>query len=168
MLMRTAIAALTFTVIGAIGGCGEAASGDGDQLRNEALVRRWLDDGFNERKVTVVDELFAEQFAVNGTVIGRAGLKRSMQRHIDAFPDLHVTVDDLLADDNKVVVWYTVQGTHSGEFEGISPTSRRVKWSGADLLYFEGGEIARAFFLSDLNGLLAQLGATVSVPQPSN
>jgi steroid delta-isomerase-like uncharacterized protein len=131
---------------------------------NKALVRRWIDEGFNRQSLTVVDELFAERVAVNGQVIGRDGLKQSMRRHLGGFPDLHVTIDDILAEGDKVGIWYTVQGTHQGEFEAIPPTGNRVSWVGFDLFSFEGGKISEARFLSDIHGLLAQLGATLSPP----
>ena len=133
--------------------------------RNKALVRRWIEEGFNKRSLIVVDELFAERFAVNGHVIGRDGLKQSMSRHFAGFPDLHVTIDDIVAEGSKVGMWYTVEGTHRGEFEAIAPTGKRVKWSGFDLLSIEGGRISEARFVSDFLGLLTQLGATISLPR---
>jgi steroid delta-isomerase-like uncharacterized protein len=131
---------------------------------NKALVRRWIEEGFNERSLAVVDEIFAERFAVNGNVVGRDGLKQSMRRHVAAFPDLHVVVDEIVAEGGKVALWYTVEGTHRGEFEDIPPTGKRVKWSGVDLMTIESGRIAEGRFVSDLMGLLRQLGATVSAP----
>jgi steroid delta-isomerase-like uncharacterized protein len=138
---------------------------DATTERNKALVRRWIEEGFNKQNLTVVDELFAERFAVNGQVIGREGLKKSMARHLGAFPDLHVTIDDIVAEGSKVGIWYTVEGTHRGDFEAIPPTGKQVKWFGFDLLTIEGGKIAEGRFVSDLLGLLRQLGAIVSPPQ---
>ncbi|HEV8598946.1 MAG TPA: ester cyclase [Gemmatimonadales bacterium] len=132
--------------------------------RNQALVRRWIDEGFNQRHLAVVDDLFADQVVVNGQVIGRDGVKQSMSRHLGGFPDLRVTIDEILAEGRKVGIWYTVQGTHQGEFAAIPPTGNQVKWVGFDLFTIEGGKIVEARFLSDLHGLLTQLGATVSPP----
>jgi steroid delta-isomerase-like uncharacterized protein len=133
-----------------------------ERERNKAVIRHWIDEGFNKQNLAVVDELFAEQFAVNGRAVGRDGLKGSMRRHLVGFPDLHVTIDDIVAEGNKVGIWYTVEGTHRGEFEGIPPTGNHVTWSGFDLVNVKEGKIADARFLSDLYGLLAQLGATVA------
>ena len=133
--------------------------------RNKALVRRWIEEGFNQRSLRVVDELFTEQVAVNGQMIGRDGLKQSMSRHLGGFPDLHVTIDDIAAEGKKVGIWYTVEGTHRGEFEAIPATGNHVKWVGVDLFSFDGGKISEARFLSDFQGLLTQLGATVSLPR---
>lgn len=130
--------------------------------QNKALVRRWIEEGFNKRNLKVVDEIFVEDFVVNGQRIGRAGLKQSMSRHFTAFPDLQVTITEILAEGDKVVIWYTVQGTQRGEFEGIRPTGRQVNWFGSDLLRVEGGKIVEGRFLYDSLGLLRQLGATLS------
>ncbi len=61
-------------------------------------------------------------------------------------------------------MWYTVQGTHRGEFLGVQQTARQVKWSGVDLLRVGGGKIVEGKFLDDSLGLLRQLGA---MPPPS-
>jgi steroid delta-isomerase-like uncharacterized protein len=164
---RAALLILWVAILATAAGCQQqspahrAASTD----RNKALVRRWIDEGFNQRNLAVVDDLFAEQVVVNGQVIGRDGLKQSMSRHLGGFPDLQVTIDDILAEGRKVGIWYTVQGTHRGEFEAIPPTGNQVKWVGFDLFTIEGGKIVEAHFLSDLHGLLTQLGATVSPPR---
>ena len=132
---------------------------------NKALVRRWIEEGFNRQNLAVVDELIAEQFTVNGQTIGRDGLRMSMSRHLMGFPDLRVTIDDILAEGSKVGVWYTAEGTHRGEFEGIPATGKRVKWSGFDLLTVEHGKITQARFISDLFGLMTQLGAQPQSPE---
>jgi steroid delta-isomerase-like uncharacterized protein len=163
---RVAITMLGVAILATTAGCRELPpdTGDVSEGRNKALVRRWIEEGFNQRNLTVVDELFAERFAVNGQIIGRDGLKQSMSRHLGGFPDLHVTIDDMLAEGQKVGIWYTVEGTHVGEFEAIPPTGNHVKWIGFDLFSIDGGKIAEARFLSDFYGLLTQLGATVSLP----
>ena len=150
------------------GGCEPRPPDSTVSERNRALVLRWIEDGFNQQDMTEVDELFSERFAVNGQVIGRDGLKANMTRHLIGFPDLHVTVDDIVAEGSKVGIWYTVEGTHRGEFEGFPATGARVKWSGYDLLSIEEGKFAEARFLSDSLGLLTQLGATVAIPGNAN
>lgn len=162
---RAAIAFLLGVILADTAGCRQRPSDMTDASeRNKALVVRWIEEGFNQRNLTVVDELFAEEFAVNGHAIGREGVKRNMSRHLEGFPDLHVTIDDMLAEGQKVGMWYTVEGTHRGEFEDILPTGNHVKWVGFDSFSIEGGRIVNARFLSDYHGLLTQLGATVSRP----
>jgi steroid delta-isomerase-like uncharacterized protein len=128
-----------------------------DPARNKALARRWIEEGFNGRQLAVVDEIFAEGFVINGQRVGRQGVRQSMSGFLTAFPDLHVTIDDVLAEEEKVGLWYTAEGTHRGEFQGVAPTERRVKWSGVDLLAIAGGKIIEARFLDDSMGLMRQL-----------
>jgi steroid delta-isomerase-like uncharacterized protein len=159
--MNMTIAVFSTAVLAIVGGCArqpiERMEGVNDE--SKAFAYRWIEEGFNGQKLGVVDELFAEQFSVNGQTIGRDGLKRSMTRHLTAFPDLHVTINDVIAEGNKVGIWYTVEGTHRGEFEGIAATGNHVKWSGFDLLTVEHGKISQGRFLSDFFGLMTQLGA---------
>jgi predicted ester cyclase len=132
--------------------------------QNKALVRRWMEEGFNKRNLKVVDEIFVETFSINGVVISRENLKQSMRRRFTAFPDLHVTIEEIIGEGDKVGIWYTAQGTHRGEFEGISPTGRQVSWFGFDLLRVEGRKIAQGRFIDDSLGLMRRLGATLSPP----
>ena len=73
-------------------------------------------------------------------------------------------ITEAVAERDKVVVWYTVQGTQTGEFEGIRATGKQVRWYGADLFRIENGKIVECRFVDDSLGLLRQLGATVSPP----
>jgi steroid delta-isomerase-like uncharacterized protein len=159
--MEARIAAAMLVVVA---GCG-AQLRDGETLRqhHKALVQRWIEEGFNQHNVAVVDGLFAERFAVNGQVVGRDGVKASMTRHLRGFPDLHVVIDDIIVEGGRVAIWYTVEGTHQGEFEGIAATGKRVRWSGSDLVSIRDGKISEARFLSDVLGILKQLGATVEM-----
>jgi len=134
--------------------------------QHKTLVRRWIEEGFNKRNLNVVDEIFVEGFVVNGQQIGRAGLRKSMTRHVTAFPDLHVTITDMVAEEDKVAIWYTIEGTHRGEFDGVQPTDKHVNWTGVDLFRVDGSKIVEARFLSDSLGLLRQLGAASPVSPP--
>jgi steroid delta-isomerase-like uncharacterized protein len=164
--MNTSIAVFSIAVLVIIAGCGrqriEGTESANDE--NRAIAYQWIEEGFNTRNLAVVDELFAERFSVNGQIIGRDGLKRSMTRYLTSFPDLRVTIDDVVAEGNKVGIWYTVEGTHRGEFESIAATGNHVKWSGSDLLTVEHGKISQARFLSDFFGLMTQLGARLENP----
>jgi len=125
--------------------------------QNKAVVRRWIEEGFNRRNPAIVDELFVENVVIGGQLVGRARLRQNMTQRLAAFPDLDVTITDILAEGAKVVIWYTARGTHRGEFEGIAPTGRRVTWIGSDLLRIERLKIAEGRFLDDSLGLLRQL-----------
>jgi steroid delta-isomerase-like uncharacterized protein len=132
--------------------------------QHKTLVRRWFEEGFNEKDLAVVDDLFDPDVVVNGQRAGRLGLKQSMSRFIQAFPDLRVTTTDVVAEGNVVVAWYTVQGTQRDTFEGIPASGKSVGWSGADLFRIEQNKIVECRFLDDSLGLLRQLGATFVPP----
>lgn len=132
--------------------------------QNKQLVRRWIEEGFNNRDLKVVDEIFAETLSINGVMIGRENLKQSMKRRFTAFPNLHVTIEEIIGEGDKVGIWYTAQGTHRGEFEGIFPTGRQVSWFGFDLLRVKGRKIAEGRFIDDSLGLMRQLGARLLPP----
>jgi steroid delta-isomerase-like uncharacterized protein len=171
--MRRSVAFLGFglALLMSFGGARSADAGQSAQRagsanleQNKALVRRWIENGFNERNLKAVDDLFVEDFVVNGARIGRAGLKQRMSRHFTAFPDLQVTITDVIAEGDKVVIWYTVRGTQRGEFEGVQPTGKPVSWFGSDLVRIAEGKIVEGRFLDDSLGLLRQLGATFAPP----
>ena len=125
--------------------------------RNKAVVRRWIEEGFNKRNPAVVDEIFVEDVVIGEQAIGRARLRENMLRRLSAFPDLEVTITDILAEGDKVVIWYEARGTHRGEFEGIAATGRRATWIGSDLLRIDRLKITEARFLDDSLGLFRQL-----------
>ena len=89
-----------------------------------------------------------------------------MSRHLTAFPDLRVTITDVVAEGAPVAIWYTAEGTQLGVFDGMDPTGERVSWTGVDLVSVAGGRIVEARFLSDALGLLRQLEAAAR-PSPS-
>jgi steroid delta-isomerase-like uncharacterized protein len=112
----------------------------------------------------VLDELFVEDFIVNGKKIGREGLRQSMSRRFAAFPDLYVAIADIIAEGDKVGIWYTARGTQRGVFEQVPPTGKVVSWFGVDLLRVADGKIVEGYFVDDSLGLMRQLGATLSPP----
>jgi len=127
---------------------------------HKMLVRRWIDQGFNKKDLSVVDEIFSSEVIVNGQRVGHLGLKKSMSRFITAFPNLRVTITEAISEQDTVVIWYTVEGMQTGEFEGIRATGKQVRWIGADLFRIVNDKIVECRFVDDSLGLLQQLGAT--------
>jgi steroid delta-isomerase-like uncharacterized protein len=146
---------LCATIVAATAGC--QRNRDTATERNKLLVQRWFEEGFNQRRLTVVDELFAEQVSIDGQVIPRDAIKQNMSRHLSGFPDLHIALNDIVAEGIKVDVWYTAEGTHRGTFEGVAPTGQRVTWTGVDSFTIDDERILAARFLYDLHSLLTQL-----------
>ena len=80
-----------------------------------------------------------------------------------AFPDLQVSPEHLTADEDTVALAYTVTGTHEGDFQGISPTHKKIKARGVQIARFENGKMVERWGSSDEAGILKQLGAEPKV-----
>jgi steroid delta-isomerase-like uncharacterized protein len=132
-----------------------------------ATVVRVLDAAFNHGDFSMIDESFTPDALVHdpglemhGTAELRAGL--AMLRR--AFPDFHFSVEDQMADGDRVILRYRGQGTHHGEFKGVPPTGRPIDYTGILIVRLEGGRIAEFWAQPDQLTVLQQLGARVVVP----
>lgn len=86
-------------------------------------------------------------------------MKQIGQGIVGGFPDVHVTVEDLLADGDKVIERTSVQSTHEGEFNGIPATGKTVNWTEIHIYRLENGQVAELWSEVDFLGLMMQLGA---------
>ncbi len=133
---------------------------------NKAVVRRFF-EGLNARNLAVIDELFAPDFVDHNAPPGHPSGPQSMHQTIDmflsAFPDIQWTLEDVLAEGDKVVVRLTGRGTHHGAFQGIPPTGKQVTGTAIGVFRLADGKIAEEWIERDVLGLLQQLGA---VPAP--
>src|SRR5438132_6012856 len=114
-----------------------------------ATVRRCSDEARDQGDLRVAARLAAEHHTVNANVIGRANVSRGMVQLREAFPDLRRTIDDLIADGDKVVARTTFRGTHRGAFLGLPPTGRRVSWSSITIYRIVNGQVAEEWPVSD-------------------
>jgi steroid delta-isomerase-like uncharacterized protein len=131
---------------------------------NKALARRIWDEVFNQRNLALADELVAPD-AVNHEAPpdiparGPESLRAVVTWLTAAFPDLHMAVDQVLAEGDKVMVEVTFSGTHRGPFMGIPATGRRFAQRQIHLVRIAGGKAVEQWGLRDDLGLLQQLGA---------
>ena len=121
---------------------------------NKALVRRWIEEVIAKGNVAVVEQYIAPTYIGHSPGLPEArGPEGSRQRitalHA-AFPDLRFTVEDLIADGDKVAVRYTAHGTHKGNFMGVAPTGKEVTWTAVTLFHLVNGKIQEAWLISDL------------------
>ncbi len=134
--------------------------------RNKAVVRRWIEEGWNRGNVDVADDLYAPEYRARGSVAdpgedlrGIDAVKGFVRRSRAAFPDMHFTIDHLIAEDDLVVGVFTVRGTHLGELNGIAPTGRRVTFTAVDVWRLRDGRIIeRCLATIDRLDLMRQLG----------
>jgi steroid delta-isomerase-like uncharacterized protein len=131
---------------------------------NKALIRRMIDEVWNQKNLATVENFAAADcigHAPTGVdAHGPDGIRQNVTRFITAFPDLHLTIEDMIAEGDKVVIRFTSRGTHQGEFLGIAPTGKRVTVTATGTYRIEGSKIKEGWVNQDLFGLLQQLGAT--------
>src|SRR5437764_8382799 len=134
---------------------------------NRAWIRRYfLDEVWNKGNVALVPKLFAPDCPVHDPTIagisGPDGVIRFVTTCRMAFPDLQLTIEDQVAEGNKVATRFTLRGTHTGRFLDIAPTGKQVTVTGMNIARVVDGKIVESWPLRDDLGLLHQLGA---IPQ---
>ena len=132
---------------------------------NKAVVRRLLDGASLEGYASVVGELIAPDFIAYAPpfpdIEGPEGFKQFLAGTFTAYPDGRFTIEDMLAEGNKVAVRLTLNGTHEGVTRtGIAPTGKRVAVTGIEVYYLDGGKIVETWMNFDFLGLMQQMGAT--------
>ena len=130
---------------------------------NKALVCRYW-QASNEHNVDILDELMTTDYVQHGTTgdTSLQDLKASNTMIIAAFPDITATIDDIIAEGDRVVARMTISGTHKGEFRGIPPTGKTAVITEMSIYQISEGKIAEGWGVSDMLGLMQQLGA---IPQ---
>lgn len=130
---------------------------------NRELYRRWFDEVVNLGKLELADELLADGYQMHMPgapgPLDAEGHKQMLRAFLDGFADWHESVDTIVAEGDRVVVWVTGTGTHTGEFQGIPSTDRSVTVTGVGMGRIQDGRIAEAWASYDALGLLQQLGA---------
>jgi steroid delta-isomerase-like uncharacterized protein len=132
---------------------------------NKALVRRWFEEVWNQGREETIDELFAANGIGYGlgdtdvTLHGPSDFKPFVRNLRGALPDIHMTIEDCIAEGDKVTVRITVEGTHKGGELGIAPTGRKVRIEGIVVLRIANGQIVEGWNSWDQLGLLRQIGA---------
>jgi steroid delta-isomerase-like uncharacterized protein len=135
---------------------------------NKALARREVEEIFSGGKLDVADEIYTTDFVdydlvLPQTMNGPEEMKEYVSMYRSAFPDLEVTLEDQVAEGDKVVNRWTARGTHQGEYMGVSPTGEEVQFAGMHISRVnEEGKIAENWEVYDLMGLMRQIGAAHS------
>lgn len=133
--------------------------------QNETLARRFYDEVLNSRKMDVADEILSPEYLDhNAAAPGLENFKTYLAMITSVFPDIKVTVEDLLVDDDKVAVRLTVRGTQLGSFRGFPPAGKHATWTGMDIIHISAGRIIERWSERDFLDMLLQLGH-VQYPQ---
>jgi steroid delta-isomerase-like uncharacterized protein len=151
--------------------CGCATSREQALQQNKELVRRYFEGWANRGDPGVADALIATNVVLRNPpaiVLNLADYKQGMAAFHTAFPDLHFTIEEEIAEGNKVVVRWTLRATHFGEYQGRPPTGKAVTVTGISIFQIANGKIQDIKVSMDRLGQLQQLGwlpATVSPPK---
>lgn len=134
---------------------------------NTAVVRRFYDELWNARRIEIADEIIAadcvsHQLASGAEDIGMPRPPELIKQHVAAwlagFPDLHFTVEQIIAEGDRVVTHSRMRGTHTGAWHGLAPTGRAVSLPMIVIQRIGGGKIAEDWVLVDSLGFYQQLG----------
>ena len=138
---------------------------DNETSDNAALVRRWFEEVWNKGRAEAIDEMFAEDGVAHGlagdagSLRGPAGFRPFFRSFHDAFPDIRVVVEDVIAEGDKVAALCSVQATHQGDTLGFAATGRPVEIGGMTFLRVRDGKIVEAWNNFDFMSMFQQLGA---------
>ena len=135
---------------------------------NTARLRRAWDEVYDRGRLDSLDELVLDDVishGPDGDVRGVEELKRYLATYLAAFPDTSVTIEDVIAEGDKVVSRYTVRGTHQGATQEYGqPTGRQMVVEGITLYHFKGGKLAEMWDRYDNLAVMQQLGLMSEAP----
>ncbi len=129
---------------------------------NKATSRRFYEEVINQKQLVVINEVAGDNYLSHdfppGLPPGREGLKIFISVFHAAFPDGHLTIDQMIAEGDTVATRLTFHGTHTGEFQGIAPTGKKVTIPALDMARFESGKLVEHWGGPNQMSLLQQLG----------
>jgi predicted ester cyclase len=132
------------------------------QEENKALARRFVEEVYNQGNLDAVDSLVSHEFVrhgIGGTMRGAEIIKDRVRTVRTGFPDFHITIEEALADGDKVILRQTHTGTHLGEFAGAAPTGNQMQTTEISILWIVGGKICEGWVNVDQLTMLRQIGA---------
>jgi len=137
--------------------------------QNKALFRRLVEEVFNKGNVSTIDEFLAPNFVERevlppGTPSGREGVKQLTMMFRTAFPDFNVSIDDMIAEGDKIVARTTWSGTQKGDFMGIPSSGKRVSFDVIDIIRISEGKGVEHWGVMDSSALMQQLGVIPAGP----
>jgi steroid delta-isomerase-like uncharacterized protein len=130
---------------------------------NKAVYRRFMDEIFNKGRLDLVDELVSQSYQLHdaspGTPQGPEAIRQVVSMFRSAFPDLNISLDELLAEGDKVAARSTMRGTHRGAIFGIEPSGKAVEVQGLTMVTIRDGRLQESWVKNDVMALMSQLGA---------
>ena len=133
---------------------------------NKALAHRYIEEVFNQKNLATIDELNTPDVVLHNAsmvIQGREAYKQFVSMYLSAFPDMHMTIEDMIAEGDTVAERVTIRATHEGDFMGIPPTGKQGTVTAIYIVRFANGQGAEVWANGDDLGLLQQLGV---IPMP--
>jgi predicted ester cyclase len=128
----------------------------------KTALQNLIGEGFNKKNLTAFDAYFSPALIDHalppGLPAGFEGRKVFVSAFITAFPDIHIHIEDTVAEGNKLVTRWSVHGTHKGDLMGVPPTGKEVSITGTAIDRFENGQSVEHWEIIDQLGLMQQLG----------
>ena len=136
--------------------------------QHKLLFGRLYHSVWNERRLEYIEQVVSETHAMGdptiaGRGVGPVAYRRQVERFLTGLPDLKFTVDDTISEGDKLVVYWTITGTHRGEFLGVPATNRKVSFSGITINQMGNGKILESTVIWDGLGLMKQFGIELPV-----
>lgn len=136
---------------------------------HKRLVRRLYEELTNERRFDALHEVLSADFDNGDPVRGPAAYEKAVATLAQGFPDVRFTVEELIAEGDRVVVRWTWRGTHTGLFRGLAPTQQQVVNDGVVIYRARDGRLVHGWTINDRLGLLQALGAvSANVGRPNS
>jgi predicted ester cyclase len=110
----------------------------------------------------LIDDFVSPDYIDHSNNVGREGLKQLIIMGLNAFPDWHETIEDIIAEGDKVWVRLSYTGTHKGDFMGLSPTENKITSKAVDIYRIVDGKLAEYWNVTDNINILRQVGAIQS------
>jgi steroid delta-isomerase-like uncharacterized protein len=132
---------------------------------NKARIRRVIEEVYNRGDLAVVDEVAASDLVIHAAsqeIRGREGAKQYVAALRAGFPNLRFTIEDQIAEGDRVVTRWTARGTHAGTFQNIPATGREIRLAGTDIDRIVDGKVVECWAYVDELGLMQQLGAVAA------
>src|SRR4029453_3920357 len=135
---------------------------------NKTVVRRLFEEVWNKGYLPVADELFAQNYSHHDSSApdfggGPESEKKRATLYRTAFPDVRLTIEDIIAEGETVTARWSCKGTHKGNLSGIAPTGKQVTITGISVVRFTNGKMAEGWVNWDALGLMQQLGVVAEL-----
>src|SRR5713101_5168174 len=135
-----------------------------------SLSRRLIEEVWNNRKQDAVNQIIGSHHTnhdPNTPDLGNGpeGYKRLVSLYTTAFPDLRITIEDTISEDDKLVISWNVSGTHKGDLKGIAPTNKKMSVEGITISRHANGKILESRVSWDALGMMQQLGVVPALGQ---